>query len=650
MGKTFKYIIWIQLTSIILFTGCNKNNGGTEPVIANLISNFNLSSPIDLYSGQSILVEGEGFKNGDILNFKSVSNEFDIIVSEISQDGCSFIVSDGFGSTSYSVTIRRDNKFQYLGSLIVKVKNMKDVPDKENTTIKGMVFCRGNAVPGVRVTDGITTTETDQNGFYWLNSNKYHGYVYLTLPSGYEILDPESEIFPKFWSVLRSNKLVCEQHDFELTQVDNSKHVMLVATDLHLANRLIVTNDLAQLNNGFMNDANQFIFAQKNIPVYTMFLGDIAWDEYWYASNYDLSDFKKSMETYYSTVIFNVMGNHDNDAYKTGDFAGEQTFKDVLGPTYYSMNIGGIHYVVLDNTVWVNTGGAEGTVGDLSYNRHIVEGQQNWLKNDLAAISDKSTPIVIGFHCNAHSNYNEFFSTTKSITSESTDALLSYLSGFSEVHLLSGHTHYNANIPVTSKIIEHNTAAVCETWWWSGKLTGVGICRDGSPSGYSVYEMNDKNISWYFKSIGKLKDKQFRTYDMNRVKEFYTTSVQDILEKYSVRNGEGNDYASVEENVVFLNIWNYDPEWKISVTESSTELSVKRIYERDPLHTISYDYPRLKFDNYVHNDWTSVKNSHMFQVKAGSPNSTLQIKVTDRFGNVYEETMTRPKNFSVSSD
>ncbi|WP_321995517.1 calcineurin-like phosphoesterase family protein [Draconibacterium orientale] len=650
MDKISKSIVWIQLLVFSLFISCSEDTVNTEPVIGDLIRNFSLSSPVEIYVGQSIIVNGVGYDSGDILNFKSVSNEFEVIVTTVSEKSCSFIVPDGFVSSSYSVTIKRDNKFQYLGSLVVKLKDVKDVPDKENTTIKGMVFCQGNAVPGVRVTDGIITTETDQNGFYWLNSNKNHGYVYLTLPSGYEVVGSGNEVFPKFWSVLRSDKLVCEQHDFELTPVNNTNHIMLVATDLHLGNRLSVTNDLTQFNNGFINDANKFVYAHDNTPVYTMFLGDLAWDEFWYANNYDLSDYKKTMESYYSTAIFNVMGNHDNDPSKTGDFAGEQAFKDILGPTYYSVNIGGIHYIVLDNTVWVNTNGAEGIVGDLSYNRHIVEAQLNWLKEDLDAISDKNTPVVIGFHCHTHSNYNQSFATTKSITSASTDALLSYLSGFSEVHLLSGHTHYNANIPITSKIMEHNTAAVCETWWWSGKLTGAGICRDGTPSGYGVYEMNGKNVKWYYKSIGKPEDKQFRSYDMNRVKEFYTSNVQNVLEKYSVRNGEGNDYASVEENVVFLNIWNYDPEWEISVTEDGTELSVKRIYERDPFHTLCYDYPRMVFDSYVHNEWTSVKNSHMFQVKAASPNSTLQIKVTDRFGSVYEEAMTRPKDFSVSTD
>lgn len=37
----------------------------------------------------------------------------------------------------------------------------------------------------------------------------------------------------------------------------------------------------------------------------------------------------------------------------------------------------------------------------------------------------------------------------------------------------------------------------------------------------------------------------------------------------------------------------------------------------------------------------------MFAVTASSASSTLEIRVTDRFGNTYTETMKRPKTFST---
>jgi hypothetical protein len=50
----------------------------------------------------------------------------------------------------------------------------------------------------------------------------------------------------------------------------------------------------------------------------------------------------------------------------------------------------------------------------------------------------------------------------------------------------------------------------------------------------------------------------------------------------------------------------------------------------------------------VVNHPTSTDNTHMFRAAASSPNSTLEIKVTDSFGRVYSETMERPKAFNCA--
>ena len=94
-------------------------------------------------------------------------------------------------------------------------------------------------------------------------------------------------------------------------------------------------------------------------------------------------------------------------------------------------------------------------------------------------------------------------------------------------------------------------------------------------------------------------------------------------------------------NYVYINVWNYDPLWTIDVTEGGKPLSVERVSEKDPLHLIAYNgkTPGGGFG-------TSV-TKHLFRVQASSATSTLEIKVTDRFGNVYTESMTRPKKFNL---
>ena len=75
--------------------------------------------------------------------------------------------------------------------------------------------------------------------------------------------------------------------------------------------------------------------------------------------------------------------------------------------------------------------------------------------------------------------------------------------------------------------------------------------------------------------------------------------------------------------------------------------------EYDPLHIIAYTAKRLD-SNVSLSDGGGINfetgtNTHMFRVKASSATSTLEIKVTDRFGNVSTESMKRPKEFSTDS-
>ena len=102
---------------------------------------------------------------------------------------------------------------------------------------------------------------------------------------------------PAFWAPLAEAADVCEQHDFELRRVDQSRHVMIVAADLHLANRPTATGDLRQFAEGFIAETTAFASAQS-VPTYLMVLGDMTWDEFWYSNLYSLSNYRTTMQGY----------------------------------------------------------------------------------------------------------------------------------------------------------------------------------------------------------------------------------------------------------------------------------------------------------------------------------------------------------------
>ena len=78
---------------------------------------------------------------------------------------------------------------------------------------------------------------------------------------------------------------------------------------------------------------------------------------------------------------------------------------------------------------------------------------------------------------------------------------------------------------------------------------------------------------------------------MNTVKNYFRTNQMAVrfLKAYPTRD----DYKDVGSNVVYINVWNWDPEWTISVSDGVKELPVEQIYGLDPLHTASYEVARV---------------------------------------------------------
>src|SRR5690606_36044249 len=206
---------------------------------------------------------------------------------------------------------------------------------------------------------------------------KKNKYVFVSIPANYEVSTLQSQ--PIFFKRLDRAAHIVEHHDFELTSVDNDDHVVMILGDMHLANR---NQDVSQFQNGFLIDVNQSIanYKNKGKKVYALTLGDMTWETYWQSNNYELPDYLKEMNKINATV-FNTMGNHDNNPAVAGDWDTADRFKTVIGPNYYSFNIGKVHYVVLDNIEYVNT-----PVGTRNYNSTLVADQVEWLKNDLAMI------------------------------------------------------------------------------------------------------------------------------------------------------------------------------------------------------------------------------------------------------------------------
>ena len=101
---------------------------------------------------------------------------------------------------------------------------------------------------------------------------------------------------------------------------------------------------------------------------------------------------------------------------------------------------------------------------------------------------------------------------------------------------------------------------------------------------------------------------------------------------------------------MYINVFDYDPSWKIEVTENGKSLPYEVVKVKDPLHLAAYEAKRYNENKTPTSSFNAYTvNSHIFRVQASSATSTLEIKVTDRFGNSAAESMKRPKAFSLQA-
>ena len=542
---------------------------------------------------------------------------------------------------------------------------------KKGATIYGTVECDGAPLAGVAVSDGYEVVLTDKKGVYQLPSAKRNGQVFITIPSGYEAMTEGDDVVPQYWAELTADAATAERHDFALRRVENDRHVIMAITDIHIANHL---DDIGQFKRNFMPRLREEVekYRSQGIPVYTMCMGDSSFDSFWYDFLFTIADFRHLLtDVKYPTQFFHSMGNHDNNgSHPYGndtDFKAADIARKTFGPTYYSFNIGNVHYVMLDNIYYINkptdakTG--KGIAGSRSNAILVSEEQLKWLEKDLALVTDKSTPIVIGMHSPIY-KYRQNHKPGEIITrftdmerNRSLDEaykLSSLLKDFAEVHFITGHTHRNLTVhckhdtdkPIIANTIDHNISSICGAWWHTGAHGGLHLAPDSAPAGFEVFPVDGKHIEWYYTSIDDGAEKQFRTFDMNSVRDYYRTNgeVRVFLSHYPNRA----NFSDIKDNRVAIHVWAWEPTWTVTVKENGVELPVIHRPMENPQYAISYHLPKsiwrreLDVKRYDKQD----KTPHMFHVTASSPTSTLEITVTDGFGRTYTETMTRPKEFS----
>jgi len=450
----------------------------------------------------------------------------------------------------------------------------------EKITLSGIVTdTDGKGIEAVQVTDGYEVVYTGKDGKYSIDSDRDKSrFVYITVPAEYEI-PIHSQGHPLFYKEIP--KRGKGSLDFVLKKRQNTmdKYTILVLGDIQITRGKSELR-VRRLHNKIVPDIINSIKSADN-PCIAISVGDLL--------SGDMSLYKEYREEMarLGIPVFNFVGNHDHDPKLSGDIKTVQEYEDNFGPSNYSFNIGQIHFVMLDDIIYR-------TKED--YDRGLTDDILSWLQKDLSRVAKGST-IILGMHIpldtNAQRNADKKFYNNK--------GLLSLLKDYN-VHVFTGHRHSADmyNYPAPYNIVMH----LCPRTGGDHKING-DYCNDGTPSGYMVFDVDGTKTKWYHKTIGN-----------------DDTGVQ--MSAFSPKQtGTG---------FVFANVWYWDSEWE----NPEWWENGKRVadMEHHPRVDPNYDQEYRDANN---GKPFNEKSWHMFRARPSAGVTKGTVKVTDRFGNIYQE-------------
>ncbi len=437
----------------------------------------------------------------------------------------------------------------------------------------------GKGIAGVQVTDGYDMTATGSDGRYTLKFNTEKSrFVYITPPADYQAP------YHRYGHPLLYHQIGKRgqgETDFVLRHrmeaMDDYKIVLLGDIQISTGKKNLRINNL---RDKIIPDVERFI-GGSDVPCFVISVGDLV------ANDMSLFGIYGEQVGRLGVPVYNFAGNHDHDPACTGDVTSIRAYEDAFGPANYSFNVGKVHFVMLDDVLFTTTE---------VFERGLTDDILEWLRKDLSYVPKGST-LVLGMHIpldtNDQKNSNEKFTNY---------APLMELLGDYTVHVVTGHRHATDvyNYPEPYKIVAH----LCPRTGGDHKLNG-DYCVDGTPSGYTVFEVAGTDFKWYHKTVGE-------------------SSIERQMTLFSP--------IEIGTTYLFANIWQWDTEWGTPEWwENGHKVAdMQRRSHIDPNFDREYRAAH-KGEPTVEMVW------HMFRVKPSDGVTSGTVKVTDRFGKLHSQ-------------
>lgn len=223
----------------------------------------------------------------------------------------------------------------------------------------------GTPMQNVSVSDGRNVVKTDENGAFSLKGYRKTRFITVTAPAGYT-----TEQY-----YIRTDKKT-ESYDFSLSASAipaGAAHSFMQISD----------TEIGEKGTGeWLNALKEIADTQK--PAFLVHTGDICYEAGLKAHYPAMNTDTMGLPVRY------VIGNHD---YVDGKY-GEELFESIYGPTWYSFEVGNVHYVV--------TPFGRGSDKKSSYN---LNDRWRWLENDLKNTDPEMKVVMLNHTLCPSENY-----------------------------------------------------------------------------------------------------------------------------------------------------------------------------------------------------------------------------------------------------
>ncbi|MBR6001288.1 MAG: calcineurin-like phosphoesterase C-terminal domain-containing protein [Bacteroidales bacterium] len=544
---------------------------------------------------------------------------------------------------------------------------VEEVLEPDGFNVKGRVVDNsGNGIEGVVVSDGLQCVRTMFDGSFYMTSDIPNvKFIQISTPSGYlPAVEGGKPRFYKLLSGITPSDGIYNCGDFVLTPVANpNTYTLFITADPQPRATSLGLDNIAYRSTrcceALYRDLQETAAPITDRQVYGICLGDLVHED---------MDLMGTYATALGTLgypTYNIMGNHDYDMSKTSDDEGAWRFEELFGPRNYSFNIGGIHFVVLDNVIMKD--GGNGKIG--AYDHGLTDEIWTWLQADMTFIPTSTTVMVFAhsplFKCD---NGSERTNTSKHGGHNSSEGYAygygTLFDSYDEVHAWGGHSHTTFNYIYPSshrnKNIQVHTLARSTGELWTNEYLS-----NGTPRGFTIVEVVNGDVaSWRFHPTKYLMSSFHGSHgqpaysycdwvytDTSPAVAKMKDTGADLDESYQMHVFPPDAYS---DGKLYVNVFLWDSLWQRPTLTMSggSPVIMEHIEDVDVKEAdrTGFDIANKEIIDFYNANYSSLLTSAgykthspglpltMFSVDAPA-SGTGTVSVTDRFGNTYSRTV-----------